>query len=388
MENIVGIICEYNPFHKGHLYQVETIKKEIPNSKIVAIMSGNTTQRGEFTLLSKHKRAELAIESGVDLVLELPFPYCSSTAEIFASAGVEIAKEIGCTHLCFGTENCDLDYISSVANIIDTPAFDEALRKELNNRNVSYIIAREKALGTLGLKSELFANDMLGVEYVRAINKTGANIKPIAIKRTGAGYNDTDVCDVMSASAIRKNYYNSLNITGVPDLLKGKYDDFLKEGELLEETTAKDFLYRSVLILPQKAFESAFDSSIEIASIIKTISTEALSGEDFFNKLSTKTYTRARLIRVILYAIFGVEQIDMMPKFAPLLATNEHGREIISRAKKSNLKIITKHSDSKELDALPKSILERLYLVDKIYISLLENGKSAGDAYKQKPLIK
>ena len=190
MSRIVGIICEYNPFHNGHLYQIETIKNEIEDAKIVAIMSGNTTQRGQFSMLSKYKRAEIALESGVDLVLEMPFPYSSSSAEIFATAGVEIAAEIGCTDLCFGTENCNIDYISSVAQAIDSCEFERLISSELVDKKSSYIVAREKALLALGFNVSLLSNDMLGVEYVRAINKKGARITPFAIKRQGAGYND------------------------------------------------------------------------------------------------------------------------------------------------------------------------------------------------------
>ena len=388
MERIVGIICEYNPFHSGHLYQIEMVKNKIPGAKIVAIMSGNTTQRGQFSMLSKYKRAEIALESGVDLVLEMPFPYSSSAAENFATAGVKIAAEIGCTDLCFGTENCDIDYISSVANAIDSCEFENAISKELGDKKTSYIVARERALQALGFNSLLFANDMLGVEYVRAINKIGATITPFAIKRTGAGYNDLSVCDVMSASAIRTHFYKENTIIGVPSNLEKYYLDAIVKNEFIEEKVAKDFLFRFILTMSQKKIESCVDSSKEIASIIKSIADESKNGEEFFENLSTKTYTRARLSRVVMFTLFGITKIDKNIRFALLLGANKNGREILSNAKKSNVKIITKHSDSSELDSDSQNILETLYEVDKLYNSLLRSEDCPLNAYKQKPIIK
>ena len=111
---VVGIISEYNPFHLGHKYQIDKIREEINDAKIVAIMSGNTVERGEFSIFDKQKRAEIAISCGIDAVFEMPFPYSCSTAEIFASAGVEIATKLGCDYLYFGTEKCNIEYLTNV----------------------------------------------------------------------------------------------------------------------------------------------------------------------------------------------------------------------------------------------------------------------------------
>lgn len=388
MSKIVGIICEYNPFHKGHKYQIDKIKELIPECKIVAIMSGNITQRGEFSVLDKYKRAEIALEMGVDLVTEIPFPYSSSTAEIFACAGVEIAKQLGCDALAFGTENCDLEYLNGLANIIDSTELDDAIKKELQDKSVSYIVAKERALSKLSFNNALFANDMLATEYLRAIKKKGANITPIAIKRIGAGYNDNSECEIMSASAIRQKYIKTGNVLGVPADVQSYYSKAIEEKSFLDFEKSKDFIYRTALIIPKESIEGAFDSSKEIASIIKAAANDSKNGSEFYEKLSAKNYTRARLSRVILYAIYSIKSIDKSPKFTTLLGAKEKGREIIAKAKKSEIEIITKHSDSVALDKESTFLLEKGYELDKMHASLLLNPMDLSMVYKRKPIIK
>ena len=154
---VIGVICEYNPFHLGHKYQIDKIKEENKDAKIVAIMSGNAVQRGELAIFDKQIRAEIALICGADMVLEMPFPYSSATAEIFANAGVEIATKIGCDYLYFGTENCDLEYLKEVANAVDSPRLEEKISSYLSDKSLSYISAKQKALSDLGLETKALA---------------------------------------------------------------------------------------------------------------------------------------------------------------------------------------------------------------------------------------
>lgn len=388
MQAIVGIICEYNPFHNGHKYQIDKIKEEMPESYIVAIMSGNTTQRGEFSMLDKHLRAEIALDLGVDLVLELPFPYSSSTAEIFASAGVEIAMQIGCSHLAFGIENCDINYLLNLANVIDSNELKDAIKPFLDDKKQSYIVAKENALKALGYNTSLYSNDMLAVEYIRAINKKGAKITPFAIKRVGAGYNDTSKQEIMSASGIREDFYATGKISTVPNEVQEKYSIAIKEGKVLDIKKTKDFLYRLALVIPKDALAKAYDSCNEIATIIKDSANNSKNGEEFLLGLSSKSYTRARICRTILYAIYGVTNVDKAPKFTRLLGANKNGREILSSAKKSSLTVVTKRSDAKYLDENDINMLDILYEIDKMHLTLMQNESSLKDAYSKKPILK
>lgn len=388
MQAIVGIICEYNPFHNGHKYQIDKIKEEMPESYIVAIMSGNTTQRGEFSMLDKHLRAEIALDLGVDLVLELPFPYSSSTAEIFASSGVEIAMQIGCSHLAFGIENCDINYLLNLANVIDSNELKDAIKPFLDDKKQSYIVAKENALKALGYNTSLYSNDMLAVEYIRAINKKGAKITPFAIKRVGAGYNDTSKQEIMSASGIREDFYATGKISTVPNEVQEKYSIAIKEGKVLDIKKTKDFLYRLALVIPKDALAKAYDSCNEIATIIKDSANNSKNGEEFLLGLSSKSYTRARICRTILYAIYGVTNVDKAPKFTRLLGANKNGREILSSAKKSSLTVVTKRSDAKYLDENDINMLDILYEIDKMHLTLMQNESSLKDAYSKKPILK
>ncbi len=386
MPKVVGIICEYNPFHLGHKYQIDKIKQEIPDAKIVAIMSGNTVQRGELAIIDKQKRAEIALNCGVDVVLEMPFPYSSSTAEIFASAGVEIATKIGCDYLYFGTENCDVDYLKRVADIVDSSELEDKISSYLKDKAQSYIVAKQKSLTDLGFDIPTLANDMLAIEYIRAINNKKSPVIPRAIKRVGAGYNDKSECEIMSASAIRESYYLKTKFLSVPNEVKEIYQDLSQNGEVLDNEKALDFMHKMAILLPRESVDQAFDSSKEIGAIIKDNALTSKDGKEFVNSLSSKAYTTARIKRALLSAIFGVTDVDKSPKFTFLLGANKDGREIINNAS-CDLTIITKHSDAKELDDFSKAQLEKCYEIDKIYFTLQKAPKSPENAYKRKPII-
>ncbi|MBQ8546787.1 MAG: nucleotidyltransferase family protein [Clostridia bacterium] len=388
MSKIVGVICEYNPFHMGHKYQIDKIREEMPNAKIVAIMSGNTVQRGEFAIIDKHKRAEIALECGVDLVLEMPFPYSVAAAEIFAHAGVEIASKCGCDYLYFGTENCDIHYLEMVASATNSREFENALKKHLSNKRQSYIVAKEKALVDMGFEKCLLANDMLGVEYIRAIRKKKAKIVPCAISRIGAGYNDTNECEIMSATAIREKYYKENVFASVPNEALSLYKKAVKTKAVLEREKAYDFLHRMALIIPREKFDNAFDSSKEIGALIKDSASTSKNGEDFFKKITSKSFTFARVRRVLIYAIYNIISIDKSPQFAFLLASNSNGREIINNVNKGKFNIITKHSDSRNLSPEASTQVELSYEVDKLYNTLLKSPAPMENVYKEIPIIK
>ena len=384
MSKIVGIICEYNPFHLGHKYQIDKIREEMPDSKIVAIMSGNTVQRGEFAIIDKHKRAEIALENGVDLVLEMPFPYSTSTAEIFASAGVEIASKCGCNYLYFGTENCDIDYLEMLASATNSREFENALKRHLQNKRQSYIVAKQKALIDMGFDKSLLANDMLGVEYIRAIRKKKAKITPRAIPRVGAGYNDKSKCKIMSASAIRDSYYEDGSFISVPK--SSVYKKAVKDNLILSREKAYDFLHRMALIIPRENFNNAFDSSPEIGALIKDSANASKNGEEFFSKITSKSFTFARVRRILLYAIYGILDIDKSPKFAFLLGFNSNGRDILNGIKKGKFAVITKHSDAKWLGI--EENVNMMFEVDKLYKTLLSSPEPLDTVYKTTPIIK
>ena len=382
---VIGVICEYNPFHIGHKYQIDKIKEENKDAKVVAIMSGNAVQRGELAIFDKQIRAEIALICGADMVLEIPFPYSSATAEIFANAGVEIATKIGCDYLYFGTENCDLEYLKEVANAVDSPRLEEKISSYLSDKSLSYISAKQKALSDLGFETKALANDMLGIEYIRAINNKKSHLIPKAIKRVGAGYNDASRCEIMSASAIRKYLYINNELLSVPNEALDMYKKAIFDGQILDNEKALDFMHKMAIMLPRKVLDNAFDSSKEIGAIIKDSAISTKNGKDFISELSSKAYTTARIKRALLSAVFDINELDKSPKFCLLLGANKNGREILSRV--TDFTVITKHSDAKSLDELSLAQLEKCYEIDKVYNTLLKSPLPPDSAYKRKPII-
>ncbi len=388
MESVVGIICEYNPFHKGHKYQIDKIRADIPNATIIAIMSGNIVQRGEFAIMSKYERTKIALECGINAVVEIPYPYSGSTAEVFANAGVEIASKLGCRYLYFGTEELKIEELEKIARIINSKDFETELERSRSNKGISFITAKSNALKKWGYELPTSANDMLALEYIRAIIKKDLNITYRNILRIGARYNDTGVNDIMSASAIRKSYYENGEFVSIPKDVADNYYRAAKDGVCIDKCFVERLLHSySLMLLDIKG--KYFDTSIEMLSLIKEAAKESESSEEFYSSLSSKAFTTARLKRAILYSMFNVVDLDFVPKFTILLGMDEKGRNQISSIRKnSEFTIITKHSDSKKLDSISLENLEKNYMVDALFNTLLKNQSSAYNAYKCVPIIK
>lgn len=388
MSCVVGIICEYNPFHKGHKYQIDKIREEMPDATIVAIMSGNIVQRGEFAIIDKYERARIALECGVNLVVEIPYPFSGSTAEVFANAGVEIANKIGCDYLYFGTEELEIKKIEKIAKIIDSDEFIEELKKAKSEKNSSFIASKSEALKKLGYELPTSANDMLALEYIRAIKKKKINLIYRSILRIGAKYNDIAKNDIMSASAIRKHYFEHDEFVSVPSETKVFYDKIAKEGLCLDKAFFDKFMHTHSL-LNIDINGKYFDTSIEMLSLIKKLAKECNNSQEFVASLSSKAFTTARLRRTILYSVFNINYVDFTPKFTILLGMDESGKKQMNSVKKNeDFTIVTKHSDSKKLDRVSFEYLEKNYMVDALYNTMLKKQLKVNLAYKQTPIIK
>ena len=203
--NIVGIICEYNPFHPGHAWHIGATRRALGGEcGVVCVMSGNFVQRGDFAVFNKHARAEMAVLGGADLVIEMPTPYALSSAEGFASAGVLLLDSLGiCEFISFGSESGSIHELSAAADAIVSPEADTILRTWLD-KGISYAAARQKAAdAVLGVRSDVFKspNNLLGIEYLKAMSARGSRLKPMTFKRVGGTHDSTEG---LSARAIRE----------------------------------------------------------------------------------------------------------------------------------------------------------------------------------------
>ena len=229
------------------------------------------------------------------------------------------------------------------------------------------------------------ANDMLAVEYIRAIRKKGINLEYRSVQRIGSFYNDMDIGELMSASAIRRNFYENKDFLSVPSV--SIYNELISLGRYLNIEAAHNFLH-SFALVNSSTKTKAFDTCIEMESLIKEKAKKCCNGTEFFDSLSSKAFTSARLKRGILYSVFGVTKVDFAPKYTVLLGANGKGRQHISKLKKTrSFNIITKHSDAKNMKKTTKKQLNTLYLVDSLYNTLLKNPTMASEAYKTKPII-
>jgi len=384
---VIGIISEYNPFHKGHKYQIDKIKEKYPESTVVALMSGNVTQRGEYALFEKYERAKSAIICGVDCVFEIPYPFCASNAEVFARAGVHIATSIGVTHLCFGTESGSVDYISSIAGIIDSLEFEEKIKSFLKDKKLSYSSARERALLEFGIKPPKKSNDILGVEYIRAINKYSYPIQPITVKREGADYNDLSQTDVMSASAIREYFVNNNTIISVPDALHKQYADLVENGEYVNQKDADEYLFKNIVSMSADEISRCYDIPVGAEFFIYDTAMSSRSSAEFFANLATKTYTHSRLKRIVMYAAHGTNAVDEFPLYTVLLGANHKGRDFMKQQRKnSSISVLTKLADYKNYGDETEKQFEASSKVDKIYMTFLR-GESPSSFIKKSPYI-
>ena len=348
--NLTSVICEYNPFHMGHAYQLSEMKKE---KAVVAVMSGSFTQRGTPAVLSKYERASIAVLCGADLVLELPFPFSSARADIFGAAGVKILSSLGCVEeICFGSETGDIAPLLEAEARLSSPAFQNALAKTLSeNRNISHRAAMTAVYRSLyGADSALTgSNDILALSYLAALREQKSPIEPPTVKRIGETYNGEGE-GFSSATSIREMLKRH-DLEAVKRAVPQKCAEILiksaKNGEICDEErlfslfallarTREDLL----LEIPDIPSELAF-RMIKSAKIAKNT-------EEFLSLAETKLYSRSRIRRGMLYAAIGVKKEDFdKVLYTTVLAANQTGREILSRIRKTaQIPIITKPADA------------------------------------------
>ena len=332
---ITGIICEYNPLHLGHKKQMEQIRYlQGENSGIVCLMSGNFVQRGAPAILDKSLRAKAAILSGADLVLELPITVSLSSAEGFASGGVSILSPF-CDALCFGAENADKNALLETAQALLQPEFSDALRIQLG-QGLSFPAARQAALEAMGIRSDLVAqpNNILAVEYCKAILRQNSSMEPLPISRPGS-YHDTEP-DPKNPSA-----------TALRLLLQsgGPWQDYVPKGTVgtLEsgcihtlEAGERAILYR-LRTMSDQEFEALPYGSEGLWRKLMHSARKAATLEQIIGEVKSKRYTRTRLDRMIMCAFLGISLQDLMekPPYVRVLAFNDRGREILKLARET-----------------------------------------------------
>lgn len=385
---IAGIICEYNPFHNGHEYLVKRAKSD--GCAAVAVMSGNYTQRGELAVADKYTRAEAAIKCGVDLVLELPFPFSLSSAEFFAKGGVAVLENVGASRIYFGSESGDIDFIKAAAKAAASDEF--AKMREGISHDEGAAKGYFEALGImLGRNAEMLSNDILAVEYVKEINRRGANIEPIAVKRVGDAFRDENINSKFASATAIRNFLRTKSTDGLEKYMPAKSLDAIRKAIENGEAPVDAKKLEASLITFWRMVDPA--SLSDIAELgngleyrIKDAALSATTLEELESNSATKKYTSAKIRRAILFALLGVTKADLdaEPEYTSVLAANKRGREILSSLRKdeAGIRIVTKSADAPECRQYELSSR-----ADALYTLAMPNPQSSGYLTKKKIYI-
>ncbi len=374
---VAAVVCEYNPFHKGHKYQIDRTKELCGADAVVGIMSGNFVQRGDVALFPKELRAKAAIAAGVDLVIELPTVFAMQSAEFFAKNAVTIAASTGIVNtLSFGAECHNVDSIVKIAEFLcDEPTeFSEHIKSCLSN-GMSYPSARadavEKFMGEDYSNILSSPNNILGIEYCKALYNLKSSITPFAVKRTGSNHDSDAVSDgFASATHIR-----SLLMTGHKDTALSYVPtdcaNIFKDAPIHSADKMENAILAEIIKIPLERLADISDVSEGMENRIKDAALSSGSLEELFDAVKTKRYTHSRIRRIILSAYLGITDTDrnLSPPYIKILDHNETGQELIREMKKTaSLPIVRNTSQVNKLgNPEIKALWERERVFDKVY---------------------
>ena len=335
---IGALIAEFNPLHAGHKLLIDTIKRE--NDAVIAVMSGNFVQRGECAIFEKYDRAKAAAANGVDLVIELPALYALSSAEGFAKGGVEILEKCGVVNsLYFGSECGDIDALSKCAEVLndENEGFSALLNEKLSE-GMSFPRARQLAAEAIIKEASILSepNNILAVEYIRAIKKLGSKITPSSIRRMGDGYNDTVIeSTIPSASAIRARLKGGEDAKGYMLYNYESSPVFMRDFDIITASRLKAIEKEELMLIP--------DCNEEIASRLKEASFKN-TFEEIVAEAACRRYTQSRIRRILCNMIIGNNFKEYIsPTYIRPLAFNKKGSELLRLLKeKSSLPIASR----------------------------------------------
>ena len=357
---VLGIIAEYNPFHNGHLYHILKSKELTKDDYVIAIIGGNFTQRGESSIVDKWTKAEMAIAGGIDLVIELPTLYSISSAENFSDGAIKILNSLKVVdHLSFGAECHEVNKLNIIANVLyDEPKEFKAFLADELSKGVSFPKARENAilryLKDFSYKNILSEpNNILGIEYLKALKKYRSRIKPVLVPRKSSGHLTTDYTGSISSSTAIRDMLKTGKTANLKDALTPSSYTILRE-EINKGHFVRDFskfekiaLY-NLRLMRLEEIKKLPDVSEGLEHLIKKAALSCNTVDDFVNIVCSKRYTKTRIRRILLYSLLGItkKDIDISKKVSPyvrVLGFNDKGKSLVSKIKHKNpsAKIVT-----------------------------------------------
>lgn len=406
MSKVLAIICEYNPFHNGHLYQLTESIKLVQPDYVVCIMSGNFVERGNTALINKWARTEMALNSGVDMVIELPTIYSISSAENFAAGAIKILNSLNCeTVLSFGSECGDISILNKFAEIIcNEPAeYVTMLNHELA-KGLSYPKARENAMllyiNDIRNSANVLSgsNNILAIEYLKQIMKTGNKITPITIKRICADYNSLSVYNnIASATAIREMLLQKKSVKNlIPNSAYNVLKEELGNGRFVLDVSQfeKQIIYK-LRCMTIEQIANLPDVSEGLEYKIKEASNTCNTLDSILLAIKSKRYTMTRINRILLYALLDITKQDYInsQKILPylrVLGVSENGKLLLSELSKNRkLNVITsvKQFMDKNNNKVLKSMLEKDIFATNVYTLEYKKNPEANLDFTKKMII-
>ena len=385
---INGIIAEFNPLHNGHKYIIDKAKEN--SDGVICVMSGNYVQRGDIAVLSKFERTRMAIEAGVDVCIELPTPWAMSTAQTFAQGGIDILDRLAVIdNVYFGSECGDIELLQRAAQIFENKNFVEMLTAQLKN-GVTFAAARQTVADRIDPDAAQIlssSNDILGIEYICALNRSDSNITPKCIKRKGTAH-DSEVSngEFLSASQIRKfiSYGDFNDIEGfVPENIF----ELIKNGNTADIKRIENDILGKLRRTSVAQFRELPDISEGIENRLANAAKASISLEELYSFIKTKRYTLSRVRRLVLSAYLDLKATYTASNvpYARILGFSKKGEEIIRLMQKNaRIPIIMRTSEIGNLDALAQEIFKSETIATDLYALSLSNPLPCGTEYTQK----
>ena len=382
MSKVLGIIAEYNPFHNGHLYHIKKSIEETGASSVICVMSGNFVQRGNTSIVDKWTKTKMALANGVDLVLELPTIYSVSSAENFAEGAIRLLDSLKIVDtISFGMEAKDIASLNNIANVLYTEPkeYTTILEHELG-KGVSFPKARENAVMMYLNDIKQYANiltgsnNILAIEYLKAIKKLKSKLNPIGIRREKVLYNDEIIIDdFASATAIRKMIATG-QLSDIQKVMpKSSYAllaDELRKGHYVLDLSKfqKEIIY-NLRKMSVEEIAQLVDVSEGLENAIKNAANSSNNLVDFVNIVKSKRYTQTRIQRILIYALLGITNSKMLAfkkavPYARVLGFNENGKQLISQIAKKNKKVQIVTSVKKYMDESKNKVLKEMLETD------------------------
>ncbi len=368
---ISAVICELNPLHFGHLHLLSLMKKT--HDAVVCILSGNFVQRGEPAVIDKWSRTRLALEAGADLVIELPLPWAMSGAEHFALGGVTLASALRLEgSLFFGCEDAELSLLEPLRDALLSPEFSEILKGSPGKKGLSFAKRREAAVSAL-LGKDLAAllqkpNNILAVEYLKALKKSHCVLTPVPVLRVGAKHDKkAEKGEFLSAGELRESIFAGKPFSNyVPENTARTLEDALRRGRA---PGSLQLLERSILCklrsMPREAFSALPDISEGLENKLYLASREAGTLEELFSLIKSKRYSHARVRRLVLSAFLEIP-VSSTPPYLRVLGMNSRGEQVL-KASSPALPAAIRPSEFQKLPAEVQSIYELECRADDLY---------------------